>query len=88
MSTKRLIDMHLSGKGARHLIDAVLEELPPLPAIRTSLLRDLPKGSRVRVDEADSVFYVDCADRYVLKERLAFYERAYPEIDFVVIDDE
>jgi hypothetical protein len=67
------------------LIGAILEELPPLPAIRQTLLRELPKGSRVRVDEENCVVYVLCEDsnRKALIDKLNFYERIYPEIDFV-----
>jgi hypothetical protein len=77
-----LIDLHLSGKSAKIVIDEVLAELPPLPSIRQSILNELPRGSRVRVDEKNMVFYVDCSDRRSMVETITLYERIYPEVEF------
>lgn len=77
-----LIDLHLSGKSAQLVIDDLLEELPPLPAIRQSLLRDLPRSSKVRVDEKNMILYIDCDDRRSMMETVTLYERIYPEVEF------
>lgn len=80
-SSKKLIDLHLSGESAKHLIDALVEDLPAPEVIRHSILRDLPKGSSVTLDEG--VVYVRCEDRRVLVEKLPLFELMYPELDFV-----
>jgi hypothetical protein len=77
-----LIDSHLSGKSAKIVIDELLEELPALPDIRQSLLRELPKGSNVRMDEKNMIFYIDCSDRRSMLETVTLYERIYPEVEF------
>lgn len=81
--SRRLIELHVSGSGAKHLIDAFVEELPPLPAIRQSLLRELPRHSNIRIDEM--VFYVECDDRDSAYNTLSLYETMYPEIEFVLV---
>jgi hypothetical protein len=81
-SSKSLIELHLSGKGASYLIDAVLEELPPVNEIRTTILNDLPKGSKIRFEQ-DRTCYITCQDRHLLAEMIVFYERVYPEVEFV-----
>lgn len=82
MRALRLIEQTLSGKAAKHVIDALLEELPPPEVIRASMLRDLPHGSTVRFEDERTV-RVTCSDRRVLREKLAYFELAYPELEFV-----
>lgn len=80
-SSRRLIDLHLSGESAKYLIDALVEELPPPEVIRQSILRDLPKGSSITIEGAAA--YIYCEDRRVLVEKLPLFELMYPELDFV-----
>lgn len=80
-SSKKLIDLHLSGESARYLIDALVEELPAPDVIRRSILRDLPKGSSVTID--GEAVYIRCEDRRALVEKLPLFELMYPELDFV-----
>ena len=79
--SKRLIELHLSGKSAAHVIDALLEELPAYPVVRQTILHDLPKGSDVTID--DGVVYIVCEDRDLLRWKLPYFESMYPELDFV-----
>jgi hypothetical protein len=79
--SKRLIDLHLSGKSARHVIEALVEELPPVFVIKQSVLKDLPKGSEVTIDE--NVVYIICNDKRALVEKVPYFELMYPELDFV-----
>lgn len=78
-----LIDLHLSGKSAKIVIDELLEELPPLSIIRQTMLNELPDGSRVRIDEKNMILYIDCPpDRRSMMETVTLYERIYPEVIF------
>jgi hypothetical protein len=77
----KLIELRLSGKSAEHIIDALVEALPALPAIRQSILNDLPKGSEVRIEE--NTVYIECADKESLAWKVPFFESMYPELDFV-----
>lgn len=80
-TSKRLIELRLSGKSAEHVINALVEALPSLPAIRQMILNDLPRGSEVRIEE--NTVYIDCADREALAWKVPFFESMYPELDFV-----
>jgi len=85
MSSKHLVDHLLSGKSAQHVIDALVEDLPPLPVIRSSIQRDMPKDTIVRIE--DNVFYLQSKnkqDKSKVHEQLRFFELAYPELEFVV----
>jgi len=85
MTSKRLIDHYLSGQSAQHLIESLVEDLPPLPAIKSSLMRDLPKDTIVRIE--DNVFYLQSRnkqDKPKIYEQLRYFELAYPELEFVV----
>jgi hypothetical protein len=84
-SSRKLIDLHLTGQSARYLIDSLVEELPPPEVIRMSVLRDLPKGSNVTLDEG--VVYIQCEDARVVAEKLPLFELMYPELDFVHKND-
>lgn len=86
MSKKQLIELALSGKSAAYIIDALMEELPPVPVIRQTILNNLPKGSDVQFEE--NVVFVQCPDRRVLLERLHYFEVAYPELEFVPVTDD
>lgn len=83
-----LISLHLSGKSASRLIEAIMDELPPIDSIRKSLQRELPKGAKVTYNEEDNAFIIEkgnnTENRYILIETVLFYERAYPEIDFIL----
>lgn len=79
-SSRKLIDLYVSGESAKYLVDALLDDLPPPSIIKQTILRDLP-GSKVII-EAD-VVYIDCKDRKAVIEKLPFFECMYPELDFV-----
>lgn len=80
-SGRKLIELHLSGVSAQHLIDSLVEELPSPQMIKQSLLRDLPKGSSVVIDEG--VVYIRCENRKAVVDKLPLFELMYPELDFV-----
>ena len=84
MPSTRLIEQIVSGKSAQYVIDALVEELPPLPALRSSIMRDLPRGTQVAID--GEIVYVTApdADKYELHEQVEFLRRVYPELEFVV----
>lgn len=84
-NTKSIIEQVVSGKSSKYLIDAIVEELPPFPMIRSSLQRELPKGSIIRVDE--STFFIkvsDKEDRHSIDESLEIFRSMYPELEFVI----
>lgn len=81
--SKKLIDYHLAGKSVKDVIEELLNDLPPLQSIRQSLLNELPYGSKVKIDNQNTVFYVECVDKRSTLETLTLYERIYPEIEFV-----
>jgi len=78
-----LVELHLSGKSASCIIDALLDELPSQAEIRREILADLPPGSKIRFEDERTCF-VSCPDRHLLAETTTYYERVYPEIEFVV----
>ena len=82
MSSKKLIEQIVSGKSAQYVIDALVEELPPLPAIKASISRDLPRGTKVEID--DEVVYIETDDRDKIREHVEFLSQVYPELDFVL----
>jgi hypothetical protein len=77
----QLVELHLSGKSANNIIDALVDELPPKSKIRGDILSSLP-GSEVRF-EGDTTCFISCQDRRQLAETIDYYERVYPEIEFV-----
>ena len=85
MTSRSLVDKYLSGQSAQYLIDSLVEDLPPLPAIKSSLMRDLPKDTVVRIE--DNVFYLQSNNQHhksAIYEQLRYFESAYPELEFVV----
>lgn len=76
-----LIDSYLSGKNAAYLVDAILEELPPLEEIRRDILRDLP-GATIRFERGSNLVFIDHNDSLLLSEMIKYYERVYPELEF------
>lgn len=82
MTSKKLIELTLSGKSAEHVIEALLEELPPLPALKSSIMQDLPKYTKVKIEE--NVVYLGGENRRLLHERAEFLSLVYPELEFVV----
>ena len=84
MAHKSLIEQVCGGKSAKYIIDAIMEELPPLPAIRTSLIREIPKAA-VRIEE--NTFFIsppEKNDKYKMQEIVETYRLMYPEIEFVI----
>jgi hypothetical protein len=80
-----LIDLHISGKSARHLIDALVEELPTFIQIQQAIKRELPKGSKVEIHEHDRAVFISCRDRHLLNEKIQYFEIMYPELEFIII---
>lgn len=79
-TSKRLIELYVSGASAKYLVDALLEELPSPSVIRQTVLRDLP-GSKVTIE--NDVVYIECDDRQAVIRSLPILECMYPELDFV-----
>jgi len=83
MSSTKLIEQLLSGQSARHIVDALIEELPPLPALKSSIQRELPRGVSFDI-EGNAVFIHGDSE---LTESVLFLESAYPELDFILKPD-
>lgn len=82
MSHKKLIDTVVSGKSATHMLDSLMEELPSLPALYTSIRKELPSDAVVRIED-DTVF-IKCKDNNTVTEEVYYLTLVYPELDFVM----
>ena len=82
MSHKKLIEQSLTGTSAKYLVDSLVEELPPLPALYTSIRRELPPDSVVKIEE--NVVYISQIDKSRISEEVRYLSLVYPELEFVV----
>jgi hypothetical protein len=83
MSSKKLIEQVLSGQSARHLFDALVEELPPTPTLIASIRRELPRNVDVRL-EHNICFISPRSDTPRISEQVSYLSLVWPEIEFVV----
>jgi len=84
MSSTRLVEQVVSGKSAQHIIDALVEELPPLPMLYQIVRKEMPRGTGVRIEE--NVVFVESsrADRSKIREHTDYLQLMFPELEFVV----
>ena len=62
--------------------DSLLEELPPANIILSSIQKDLPKHTKVEIE--DNIIYLQNEDIYSLQESIQFLSLVFPELDFVI----
>lgn len=95
MAINRLIEHALAGKSAQHIVDALIEELPPLPMLYQTIRKELPKGTGVRIEEYDDsisvgdgtpVFVKPASKSTAMKvrERVDYLRLMFPELEFIV----
>jgi len=82
MNHKKLIERSISGSSAEYLVDSLVEDLPPLPALYTSIRKELPNDAIVRID--DNVVFIKVKDNNTVTEQVYYLTLVYPELDFIV----
>ncbi len=82
MSHKKLIEQSLAGASAKHLVDSLLEELPPLPALVTYIKRELPKESVIKIEE--NTVFISEVNKQAVSTKVDYLQLIYPELEFVV----
>jgi hypothetical protein len=84
-TSRSLVELSLSGQSAQHIIDSLLEELPPLPMLYNTIRRELKNMASVRIDE-NAVFIKsnDKSSKQVVRENVNYLQLVYPELEFVV----
>jgi transcription antitermination factor NusG len=85
MSHSKLVEQVVSGKSAQHIIDALVEELPPLPMLYQIVRKEMPRGTGVRIEE--NVVFVKPQTKVLkskVSERSDYLQLMFPELEFVV----
>lgn len=85
VSHNRLVEQVCSGKSAQHIIDALVEELPPLPMLYQIVRKEMPRGTGVRIEE--TVVFVkpqSKTDKPRVTERSDYLALMFPELEFVI----
>lgn len=85
MSHRKLVEQVVSGKSAQHIIDALVEELPPLPMLYQIVRKEMPRGTGVRIEE--NVVFVKPQSKVLkskVSERSDYLQLMFPELEFVV----
>jgi hypothetical protein len=89
MSTSKLIEQVVQGRGPRETLDALLEELPSVQDIARDVHRELTaRGLTCQVHASKreaNVVYVLLEERSFAADAVVdIYERSYPELRFLV----
>jgi len=84
MKSTLLVDQLVNGSAAKLIIDSLVEELPPLPALYTSIRRELPHETQVRIEE--TTVYITAIDtlKPTIHESVYYLQFVYPELEFVI----